>query len=141
MAEQSFQNHTYRPTETVIAWLLALIALVLLVMQLFFGRDTRDWALLFVILSAIQLGWITRAYVVRLQDRIILTEMKIRAAELLPAGQDAQLSRLSKQQIIALRFASDDELGPLLERAVRDNLPPREIKAAIKHWRPDLLRT
>jgi hypothetical protein len=78
---------------------------------------------------------------VKLQDRIILLEMKVRCAELLPAGQDARLSELLPRQIIALRFASDEELGELLERAIRDRLPPREIKRAIKQWRADTLRT
>ena len=41
----------------------------------------------------------------------------------------------------ALRFASDEELGELLERAIHDRLPPTEIKRAIKRWRADLLRT
>jgi hypothetical protein len=67
--------------------------------------------------------------------------MKVRAAEVLPAGQDAALAKLTKQQIVALRFASDEELGALLDRAVRDNLPPKEIKAAVKQWRADHYRT
>ena len=84
---------------------------------------------------------ISRWYIVRLQDRIIMLEMKVRAAEILPAGQDALLAKLSPKQIAALRFASDDELGPLLERAARENLSPKDIKASIRTWRPDLHRT
>jgi hypothetical protein len=141
MSEQSFQNHTHQPTHTAVAWLFALAALVLIVMQLFFGKDTRDWAILSLALSAIVLGAISRVYTVRLQDRIIMLEVKVRAAELLPAGQDAQLAKLTSKQIAALRFASDAELGALLDRAVRENLAPRDIKAAIKSWRPDLYRT
>ena len=117
-----------------------MIALVLMVQQ-FRGANTRDWAIVVIILALFQAGWISRAYIVRLQDRIILLEMKVRAAELLPAGQDAQLSKLTKQQIVALRFASDEELGALLDRAVRENMAPKDIKAAIKNWRPDLYRT
>jgi len=40
-----------------------------------------------------------------------------------------------------LRFASDEELGALLERAARENLAPRDIKASIRTWRPDPYRT
>ena len=54
---------------------------------------------------------ISRSYIMRLQDRIILLEMKVRCAEVLPAGQDARLAELVPKQIVALRFASDDELG------------------------------
>ena len=68
-----------------------------------------------------------------------MLEEKVRAAELLPAGQDAQLAKLSSKQIAALRFASNEEFGALLDRAVRENLSPKDIKAAVKNWRPDLL--
>jgi len=140
MAEQSFANHAHRPTNTGVLWLMALAALILIVMQ-FRGSDTRDWAIVVICLALFQVGWISRAYIVRLQDRIIMLEMKVRAAEVLSAGQDAQLAKLTKQQIVALRFASDEELGALLDRAVRENLAAKDIKAAIKTWRPDLHRT
>lgn len=140
MPEQSFENHAHRPTHTAVVWLLALIALVLWVLP-WFGYQTRDWAGLMVILAVFEIGWISRVYTVKLQDRIILLEVKVRAAELLTAGADAQLAKLTPKQITALRFAGDDEFGALLDRAVRENLDPKAIKAAVKNWRPDLLRT
>ena len=140
MAEQSYESHTHRPTETGIVWVLAIVALVLMVQQ-YRGRETRDLAILMLVFAMFVVGWISRAYIVRLQDRIIMLEMKVRAAEILPAGQDAQLAKLTKQQIVALRFASDEELGSLLDRAVRENMTPKDIKAAIKTWRPDFYRT
>lgn len=140
MAEQSYASHAHRPTHTGVLWLMTLAALILIVMQ-FRGSNTRDWAIVMLILAMFLVGWISRVYIVRLQDRIIMLEMKVRAAELLPAGQDAQLAKLTKRQIVALRFASDEELGALLDRAVRENLGPKDIKAAIKTWRPDLYRT
>ena len=140
MAEQSFTNHAHRPTHTAVVWLFAIIALVLMVQQLR-GSDTRDLAIIFTILAIFELGWISRVYTVKLQDRIIMLEVKVRAAELLPAGADAQLAKLNSKQIAALRFASDAEFGALLERAARENLQPKDIKASIKTWRPDLYRT
>jgi hypothetical protein len=140
MAEQSFASHAHRPTHTSIVWLLGLAALVLIVMQ-GMGYQTRDWSIIAIILAVMELGWISRIYTVKLQDRIIMLEMKVRAAELLPAGQDAQLAKLSSKQIAALRFASDEELGPLLERAARENMSAKDIKAAVRTWRPDLHRT
>jgi UDP-N-acetylmuramyl pentapeptide phosphotransferase/UDP-N-acetylglucosamine-1-phosphate transferase len=140
MAEQSFKNHAHRPTETGILWLLAMVALVLMVQQ-FRGAETRDWAIVVLTLAMFLVGWISRAYIVRLQDRIIMLEMKVRAAEVLPAGQDAALAKLTKQQIVALRFASDEELGALLDRVVRENMSPKDIKAAVKTWRADHYRT
>lgn len=141
MAGQSYESHTHRPIPTTLVGLFALTALVLLIGQMAFGWQTRDWALLAVISAVFQLGGISRLYTVNLQDRVIMLETKVRCAEVLPAGQDANLAKLSKKQIVALRFASDEELGALLERAVRENLSPKDIKASIKTWRPDLYRT
>jgi len=140
MAEQSFTNHAHRPTHTAIVWLFALVALILMVQQMR-GANTRDWAIIALILAVFELGLISRTYIVRLQDRIIMLEVKVRAAELLPAGADAQLAKLTSKQIAALRFSSDDEFGALLERAAREKLEPKDIKASIKTWRPDLYRT
>ena len=140
MAEQSFQNHAHRPTHTAVAGLFALGALILQVLAMR-GRDTGGWAVILAILAVFTLILISRTYTVRLQDRIIMLETKVRAAELLAAGQDSQLAKLSVKQITALRFASDDEFGALLDRAVRENLTPKDIKGAIKTWRPDPYRT
>lgn len=141
MAEQSYESHAHRPYPTSIVMVLAMTALVLMIGYLCFGWQTRDWAIVAVIGAVFVLGGISRLYTVNLQDRIIMLEMKVRCAEVLPAGQDANLAKLSKKQITALRFASDDELGALLERAGRENLSPKDIKASIKTWRPDLYRT
>jgi hypothetical protein len=84
---------------------------------------------------------VARLYSTKLQDRIIMLEMKVRCAEVLPAGEDARLAQLSPKQIVALRFASDAELGALLDRAVRERLTPTDIKRAVRDWRPDLHRT
>jgi hypothetical protein len=140
MAEQSFKSHAHRPIHTTIVWLFALVALGLMVQQLR-GGDTRDWAIILAILAIVELGWISRIYTVKLQDRIIMLEEKVRAAELMPSAGDAHLAKLTSKQIAALRFASDEEFGALLERAVRENLKPKDIKAAIKTWRPDFHRT
>jgi hypothetical protein len=141
VAEQSFKNHAHRPTLTVVAWLFTILALTFEIQTTFFGRERRGWAVLALCAAVFVLGWISRAYTVRLQDRIIMLEMKVRAAEILPGGQDAQLAKLTRAQIVALRFASDEEFSELLDRVVRENMPPKAIKAAIKTWRPDLHRT
>jgi hypothetical protein len=141
MAEQSFQSHTHHPIATYVATVFWNIALVLLIGQAFFAWGVTNWILAAVLLSVAPLISLSRTYIVRLQDRIIMLETKVRAAELLTAGQDAQLAKLSAKQIAALRFASDEEFGSLLERAARENLSPRDIKASIRTWRPDLHRT
>lgn len=139
--EQSFQSHAHHPKATYMATLFWLLALVLLVGQALFAWNTMNWIIAAILLALAPLVAISRWYIVKLQDRIIRLEEKVRAAELLNAGQDAQLAKLSLKQIAALRFASDEEFGPLLERAARENLAPKDIKASIRIWRPDLHRT
>jgi hypothetical protein len=141
VAGQSFQSHAHHPLPTYMATVFWLLALVLLVGQAFFGWATMNWTFAAILLVLAPLVAMSRWYIVRLQDRIIMLEEKVRAAELLNAGQDARLAQLSPKQIAALRFASDEEFGSLLERAARENLSPKDIKASIRTWRPDLHRT
>lgn len=141
MAEQSFASHAHHPVPTYIASVLAIVGLALVL-----GAWVADWATLeagvvCLALAIVVLVSISRVYTVKLQDRIIRLEMKVRCAEVLPAGQDAQLDALTVKQVVALRFASDDELGELLARAVRERLSPTDIKRAVRTWRPDTLRT
>jgi hypothetical protein len=140
MPEQSYATHRLRPWLFNIAAFFWAIAAVSVLMRSP-GRWIENVSELATLATLAVVIWMSRAYVVRLQDRIILLEMKVRAAEVLPAGEDAKLAQLTKSQIVALRFASDEELGDLLDRAVRDRLSSKEIKMAIKHWKPDLLRT
>ena len=139
--EQSFQNHAHHPKPTYVLSVFALAAFVLFIGAVFFGWDTRDWVIGCLIGAVWVISAISRWYIVALQDRNIMLEVKVRAAELLTPGQDAQLARLSAKQIVALRFASDEEFGQLLERAARENLSPKDIKASIRTWRPDYYRT
>jgi hypothetical protein len=64
--------------------------------------------------------------------------MQVRFARL---GREADLARLSLRQIIALRFASDEELPGLLQRAATENMTADQIKRAITSWQADYLRT
>ncbi len=138
---QSFESHAHQPVPTLVASALWLLAVLLFVAAVGFGWNTRDIAFFFVLAAMFVALSIDRLYTTRLQDRIIMLEMKVRCAELLAAGEDAKLAQLGPKQITALRFASDQELGALLDRAVREQLAPRDIKKAIKSWRPDNHRT
>ena len=141
MREQSFASHAHHPVPTYVASVFTLVALVASVGAWALGWRTLELAVVALACAAAVFVSMSRLYTTRLQDRIIMLEMKVRCAEILPAGQDARLGELGAKQIAALRFASDEELGALLDRAVREKLPPTEIKRAIRRWRPDHLRT
>ncbi|MCC7033124.1 MAG: hypothetical protein IT179_09860 [Acidobacteria bacterium] len=138
---QSYASHAHHPVPTYIASALWLLAALSFAGALAFGWDARDAAFGWLMAAVLVLVSISRTYITRLQDRIIMLEMKVRCAEVLPAGEDAKLARLGPKQIAALRFASDDELGALLDRAVAGQMSPDEIKKAITAWRPDHYRT
>jgi hypothetical protein len=138
---QSYASHAHHPVPTYIASALWLGAAAAFAGSGFLGWNTQGLAFGLLLAAVFVNISIARVYTTKLQDRIIMLEMKVRCAEVLPAGEDARLAQLSPKQIVALRFASDPELGALLDRAVREQLSPADIKKAVRQWRPDPHRT
>jgi hypothetical protein len=138
MKSQKFSNHTYFPTMTPVAGFPAVVALLLFGLEAFRNPSLQAFGLIALAFSAIVLALISRAYTVRLQDRIIRLEMRLRLERL---GKGQEFARLSTIQLVALRFASDSELPGLVDRALQENLGLKEIKRAVNDWQPDFHRT
>jgi hypothetical protein len=81
-----------------------------------------------------------RSYALKLQNRIILNEMRNRYFHLTGKTFDEKERELKLGQIIALRFASDAELLNLMNRAIAEKITAKEIKQQIKNWKGDYLR-
>jgi hypothetical protein len=81
--------------------------------------------------------WYARRFALVAQDRAIRAEENFRHYILTGKPLD---SRLRMSQIIALRFASDDEFPLLAQKAVTENMSQKEIKQSIRNWRADLYR-
>jgi hypothetical protein len=81
-----------------------------------------------------------RMYPVKVQDRVIRLEERMRLQALAPSEWHTQIYRLSEDQLIGLRFAADDEVVELAKQALEHNLTRKQIKERIKDWRPDLWR-
>jgi hypothetical protein len=96
------------------------------------------WIVMSIVLFIIAGRSRDRALVV--QDRIIRLEERLRLAALLPAEDRAHVDELSIKQLIALRFASDDELPALVHKTLTQNLEPKAIKQSIVNWRGDYHR-
>jgi hypothetical protein len=78
-----------------------------------------------------------RTYALKVQDRVIRLEERVRLKELAPASFQGRIGELSVVQMIGLRFASDGEVADLAQRALSGNWNRKQVKEAIKNWRPD----
>ena len=90
--------------------------------------------LLGAVFLAIIPGMLARIYAVKLQDRMIRTEEQLRYYILAKKRLDPTITIT---QLIALRFASDEEFVALVDRTLLENLSSEDIKKAIHEWRPD----
>lgn len=96
---------------------------------------------LLVAVALVMLALYARGFAITVQNRVIRLEMRLRMREALPADLQPRIPEFTIDQLVALRFASDDELVELTRTVVRDNLTDRTaIKKLVKHWQPDLLR-
>ena len=97
------------------------------------------WWLVLAIAGLVAIGR-TRFYALRVQDRVIRLEERLRLMSVLPEPLRARIGELSDKQFIGLRFAPDSELPGLVKRALDENLKLGEIKKAVTDWRPDYSR-
>ena len=81
-----------------------------------------------------------RLYALKVQDRIIRLEERLRMTSMVPETEHPGVAGITEDQWIALRFASDGEVSALAARCVSEKLPRKEVKKAIQTWRPDYWR-
>jgi hypothetical protein len=141
MSEQSAKNHArYVPLWhylTPVIWLALLIGSII---NLCHSDEHTHYSAALIVginLLLVIFYWYTRAFALRAQDRAIRAEENFR--HYLLTGKPLP-SELRMGQIIALRFASNEELPALATRAVAEKLTSKQIKEAIKNWKTDHYR-
>jgi len=143
MQQQDFKNHSrIAPAAYYSGILLGLIVFIVSLIC-FTCLSTNNSNMILPLLfsftgiSLIFSGYYARMFALKAQDRAIRAEENLRHFAMTGKLHD---SRLSLSQIIALRFASDDEFLGLAKKAADENLSIKQIKAQIKNWRGDYWR-
>ncbi len=147
-APQSFANHS-RLDPPFHLFIVPVFALGLLLTLIHFfahfaESNFRDnfHSFLLILLAAALLLWVfkTRLYALKVQDRLIRLEERLRLSQLANEPLRSRIPELTLDQLCGLRFASDAEVAKLAERALNEKLSRKQIKQAIQNWRPDHYR-
>jgi hypothetical protein len=138
---QNYANHT-RLDPSFHMFLLPVAALNILAAAWHLFRHPGLWPAWFFILALAGAAAIVkiRTYALKVQDRVIRLEERLRLSGLLAEPLRGRIGDLTEQQLIALRFASDAEIPALVEKTLTGTMLPRDIKKAIGSWRPDYFR-
>jgi Na+/melibiose symporter-like transporter len=138
MKEQNLKNHTRLVAGYHGLTGIAIVALLVgAIVNLVHSSHDNLYSASLIVLTAVIFGllfWYIRSFALRAQDRAIRAEENFRYFALtgarLPAG-------IRMSQVIALRFAPDEELTSLVQRVTTENLSSRQIKEAIQNWKAD----
>lgn len=135
---QSFKNHArFDPAYHFLIFAVYLLNLVYAGFHLYRQPSlSSGWYMVLSLLAIVPILKI-RTYPLKVQDRVIRLEERLRLQALAPQEWHAQLYRLTEDQLIALRFASDDEVVELAKQALEQNLTRKQIKERIRSWRAD----
>ena len=143
MAEQNFANHT-RLVPPFHFFVLPVLAINLVGQIYSWVRMgfAPSRILPILVAAALLLGFLSvRLMVLRVQDRLIRLEERLRYERLLPADLQPRIGEFTVSQLVSLRFASNAELPALARKVLAEKLASRKaIKQLIKEWRPDYLR-
>lgn len=145
MNEQNYQNHRKLKPETLphrVYYICVVSLFVFSIIDLCHAigiASGRFTASLFVLtsLSLLTAYFLFRSFALKAQDRAIRAEENLRHFAMTGKLLD---KALTIQQIIALRFAPDEEFLALAERAVKENMSNDDIKKAVKNWKADNYR-
>jgi Family of unknown function (DUF6526) len=98
------------------------------------------WEVVFA-LGLVGLALFSRVQALTVQDRVIRLEERLRLRQLLPPDLHQYINTLSHRQLVALRFASDEEVADLVRDIAGGKLTTsKDIKMRVRNWRADWLR-
>jgi hypothetical protein len=143
MAEQNYSNHV-RWVPTYHFFVLPVFFANFITALLHLIRAGYSWGGLIYLLTAAALvvfAFNARVFALTVQNRVVRLEERQRMARLLPQDMQAHINEFTIPQLVALRFASDEELPDLARKVFNDKVTDtKSIKKMVKHWRADYLR-
>jgi hypothetical protein len=139
---QNFANHRrIVPLYHIVTFGILAINLIWRLVQLVRWTSWQALLDLLVAFALMGLFFYARIFALTVQDRVIRLEMRLRLMGILPADLKGRIDELTRDQFVALRFASDAEMADLMREVLTNNIRNRdEIKRRIKNWTPDYLR-
>jgi hypothetical protein len=139
---QTFANHTrwHAPFHFFVIPVMVINSIWAIVIFVKSPNWNAGWWII-VSLALVVLAFLVRLNALKVQDRLIQFEERLRYHQVLSAALLQQANALKPGQIIALRFAGDDELEELMAAVLAGKFArTKEIKRAIKSWRADTFR-
>ncbi len=144
MKPQNYKNHIHYYPPHHFAFYGSILILSGISISCFFKSDDNKliWGMISIIIVLI--AWLSfmlrQHYSLGNQNRIARLELRFRYYTLTQKHFEEKEQHLSLSQVLALRFAPNEELVELTDRAIKENLSPDEIKKAVKNWLPDYMR-
>jgi len=139
---QSYANHTKLdpPFHFVLLPTLLLLSILTITNVIRHYDVLTAWILVVVMLALVNVSFRTRIYSLKVQNRLIRLEERLRLSSVLSEPLRSRIGELTESQLVAIRFASDAEVPALVQKALAESLKNRDIKRAIVAWRADYFR-
>ena len=139
---QTYANHTrmHPPFHFFLAPASLVLPILTIVNVIRHPETLESWILVLIGVMAPVAVTLIRINPLRVQDRLIRLEERLRCEALLSAQLKSRLNELTESQLVALRFASDAELPGLIEKALSSKMAGKDIKKTIVTWRADTFR-
>lgn len=139
---QTFENHArIIPIYHMVCFGILAVNVLWALVQLVRWPSFGSFLGLAVACALVILFFFARLFALKVQDRLIRLEMRLRLNEILPADLKGRILELTVNQMVGLRFAPDDELPGIVRRVLDERMSDRTaIKKLIKVWNPDYER-
>lgn len=139
---QNYKNHAKNvPAFHFVAVPILIANFIYAAYHLRWGLDLPHVMAALTALALVIIAFMARLFALKVQDRVIRLEMRLRLREILPADMHGKINSLTPKQLVGLRFAGDAEMPSLVGQVLKDNITSaNSIKKMVQDWQADDLR-